>query len=154
MSKKDPPDKKLDIQIIERHDPTEDAVTDGDPAFEVRLDESTKDPSKHYVLVSTHPDHRLDFTRSYKARGYHEVKYGDGPKWESGAIGPSGETMTYMDHVLMACDRATHEKREARQREFGKNTRDKMTSEKRLTGDVFVKGRGSDRGGVLQPHRG
>lgn len=123
------------VEVLERFDPSQDSVPDGDPAFEFMLSE--KDADKHYVWANQHEDPRLDNVQAYKAKRY-RIANAEEAQMLSGLQFEPGETPRVADHILMVRDREYHEKSTARERKVNRETRAQMLSKKRIEGDVFV----------------
>jgi hypothetical protein len=118
-------------QVLERFDPSEDAVTDGDPTYEFMLREKPAD--LHPVWV-----HQSDVT-SYKAKRYRDARVGsDDVELLCGVTFEEGEIPKMADHQLMVRERGYHEKATERERRANRETRNVMLSKKRTQGDIFV----------------
>lgn len=137
---KNPPSGEAKIEVLERHDPDEDGVTDGDPSFEFAIDESTLPPDVHPVWVKRSDNPNLDDVAVYKGNRFVEVRGEHGIKLKSGAVFEPGQIVHVRDHILMVRDKAVHNGRIAREQAKNRELRARMLNPKVMNKTTYVKG--------------
>ena len=114
-------------KTLPRVDPDDEDFSDvdGDIRTEFALDESTKDPTRHYHFAHNSRDDIGTYTGGPLGYVVEHVTEG-GVKLQQGYGLKEGEPITKRDHVLVSCDRAMFEKRERYLGKKNQETRDQM----------------------------
>lgn len=103
-------------EVIPRVDPQDPILddaydVDGDPAYEFSL--AVQDPNRHYVWAENSPGG----IAAYAHKGYEiERFYAEQVRVRMRAPLPGlneGDPLVARDHILMSCDKARHDRREA-----------------------------------------